>query len=77
MSATVSIHNLFENVRYLRKKFGMTQEEMAVLLKIDVKTLRLLENGILSDSLGLSFLETICCEFQIPFVDLFRPLQEQ
>ena len=77
MSSTVSIHNFFQNVRYLRQKHGLTHEQMAALLHIDVSTLKRLENGILSDPLDISFLENVSKEFQIPFVDLFRLLEEE
>lgn len=77
MGATASIHHFFDNIRYLRRKYGLTPEEMAALLRIDVRTLLLLEKGILSDPLDISFLERVSQEFHIPFVDLFRPLDNQ
>lgn len=59
MAQTKSCMYFCENIRYLRKIYGLSQKEMARRLKISVYMLRLIEKGKLSPHLSYKVLYTI------------------
>lgn len=56
---SIYCHFFCENIRYLRKIYGLSQKEMARRLNISVYMLRLIENGMLSPRLSYKVLYTI------------------
>jgi len=65
-----------ENVRFLRKKYHLTQKEMAKDLKIGIKSLRALERGEIPKRLSCDILFSIHERFGILPKDQFWPLEK-
>lgn len=63
-----------ENIHLLRMKHHLTQAEMAKLLSISVRTICLLENGIIPPRLSVSILYNIYAVFHIRPADMLSPL---
>lgn len=74
MSVQSDIHTLFENIRFLRHKHSLSEEEMAHRLKLDINILRLLEQDILSDDVDIGLLWILSDEFHLPPWAFFTPL---
>lgn len=56
---SIYCHFFCENIRYLRKIYGLSQKEMARRLNISVYMLRLIEKRVLSPRLSYKVLYTI------------------
>ena len=69
--------NLCGNIRFLRKKHGLTQAEMAEIMHISVYALHRMEKNILSDAVGADALISTARYFRLRVSDLFYPLNEQ
>ena len=61
-----------ENVRLLRKREGLTQKEMAERLKVSVRSISMIENGIVPKRLSCDILFKIHFEFGIDPTDLLK-----
>ena len=55
-----------DNVRFLRKREGLSRTAMAKRLHITCKTLDLLEGGLFPERCGIGFVMYACEAFQIP-----------
>ncbi|MBQ8338309.1 MAG: helix-turn-helix domain-containing protein [Oscillospiraceae bacterium] len=60
-----------ENVKRLRQREGLSKKEMAKKLGIGVKSLTLIESGIVSKRLGANVLLNILNNFNIYPSDMF------
>lgn len=74
MRVQSDIHTFCENLRFLRHKYDLSQEEMAQRLKLDIRILRLIELDILPDAANVGLLYTLSEEFQLPPWAFFTPL---
>lgn len=63
---------LIHNIRWLRRKHGLSYRRMARMLGISTWTMFLMEQGYLSECLGMEVLFCLECRFRIPIADLFR-----
>jgi len=55
-----------ENIRYLRKKYGLSRTAMARRLHITVRTLDLLEAGIFPDRIRIGIFFHVWQAFDVP-----------
>lgn len=76
MTTDEQISVFCNNVKFLRKKHGLSKKEMAKRLHIGVRMLSKLESGIVSDRLGADILVWIHMEFGILPSQQFLPLEE-
>ncbi|MBE6567918.1 MAG: helix-turn-helix transcriptional regulator [Ruminococcaceae bacterium] len=60
-----------KNIRTLRTSHGLSEREMAKTLRVSVKTLTQLENGILPPHVSASIILHLSKKFGIPPKDLF------
>lgn len=67
---------LCKNIRYLRKKNGLTQREMAGQLNISLYSLRMIERGIIPKNLSCEILYYLQLHFFLDIADLFMPLEK-
>ena len=65
------------NIRYLRKKSGLTQKQMAEKLKISVGYIRMLERGQIPARMGIATIWDAHIAFGIPIQDLLGCLLEE
>ena len=65
MDTSQELQNFCSNVTYLRKKHGLTQVQMAQIMDVGVKTVRLLERGILPPRLSADVLYRLHIHFHI------------
>ena len=65
-----------DNVRYLRKRYRLTQTEMAKKLHIGIASLRALERGDFPPRLGVEVIFYIHKHFGVPPKRIFAPLQQ-
>ena len=72
MPANNEYQNIFHNIRYLRKVFGLSRTVMARKLHISVKTLDALESCTVSAKLRIHFLLYIHKEFGVSPERLLR-----
>jgi len=63
-----------ENVKILRKRYGLTQKEMAEICNVGVRSIAMLEKGILPERLSASILFRLSYYFKIAMKDLFKPI---
>jgi len=63
-----------ENIRYLRRIHGLSQEEMAQCLKIDLYSLKQLETGSVPEDIEVTVLFAIQDSFSVPLSHIFRQL---
>lgn len=75
MKEKSDIEILCENVKKLRIAKNMTKEEMAKKLKICLKTLERIEQGVLPKSITCAFIFRIYEKFGILPKDIFQPLK--
>ena len=68
---------LCRNVCYLRKKYQLSQESMAMSMQIDVKDLQLMEAGVLSDEVTADTLIRLQKVFRISISTLFSTVLEE
>lgn len=61
------------NLRFLRKKHGLTQKQLAKLLNVSTYCIQKAEQGIFADSLYVDTLWNICRQFHLPIITLFTP----
>lgn len=61
-----------KNIRALRKKKGLTQKEMAVIMGIGVKSLRTIEAGSFPKRFGINAVIRAAKAFHIMPSELFR-----
>lgn len=66
------MHALARQLRFLRKKHGLSQKELADTLQIGLSSLRLLERGILPSRLSCEVLFDLSDHFRIPMSRLFE-----
>ena len=76
MNNMASVFIFFENIRYLRKKHRLTQKQMAEILGIGIKSLSLIERGILPPRLSGAVLLRAEEYFKIPLKDMFLHLED-
>lgn len=62
-----------KNLLILRKKYSLTQKEMAKKLGVGIKSLRSMERGIIPEKLTCDFLFAALFQFGIPPAKLFAP----
>lgn len=62
-----------QNMKNLRKKYNLTQQQMAFILGISVKSLRKLEDGILPPRLSCDILYRLNSIFGISIDALLSP----
>ena len=60
------------NILKIRKKRNLTQRQMAEILDVSVRTLRLLEKGITPKRVTCGIIFDICDEFDVNPNDLFQ-----
>ena len=65
-----------ENVKILRKRYGLTQKEMAEICNVGVRSIAMLEKGILPTRLSTSILFRMRDYFKIDMKDLFIPITD-
>ena len=63
---------LCDNVRFLRKREGLSQKEMAKRLKVSVRSISMIEKGIIPDRLSCEIIFNIYFEFGISPNDLLK-----
>lgn len=68
--------NLCRNIRWLRKTHGLSKSRMAAIMGISVKSLSLLESGVIPKRVGCDALWNIRVYFHVSIKDLFYPLNE-
>lgn len=66
MDTSKELHNFCANVFYLRKKYHLSEESMAMLIDISEEDLRLVESGDLPDSVTVDTLFRLYKVFDIP-----------
>lgn len=69
--------NFCSNIRYLRKKNGLTQKQMAEKLKISEGYVRMLERGQIPVRMGILTIWDAHIAFGIPIQDLLGCLLEE
>lgn len=69
--------NFCENVKFLRLKHNLTQKEMAHICGIGIKSLALIEKGIIPERLNVSILFSIMDYFGIHPRDMFIKVIEE
>ena len=65
------------NIRYLRKKNGLTQKQMAKKLKISVGYVRMLERGQIPARMGILTIWDAHIAFGVPIKDILEGLLEE
>ena len=65
MGAERELEYFCENILYLRRKYGYTQKEMAVILEINLNSLRKVERGMIPRCITAKTLYNLCNYFQI------------
>ena len=68
------IKNFCANVKTLRKKYGLSKEEMAKILHIGAKSLTIIESGTLPVRLSANIVIQIYRSFGILPSDIITPL---
>ncbi len=63
-----------QNIKKIREKEKLSKKEMAKRLEIGVKSLTMLENGIIPKRLSCKFIFRIEDEFNILPKNIFKPL---
>lgn len=74
MSTQSDIEILCKNIRFLRHKHSLSQEEMSQLLGVELHSLQLLEQDILPDDIYVDFLWDLSDLFDLSPAQLFKPL---
>ena len=64
-----------KNVRFLRQKSGLSQKEMAAIMRIGVKSLRKIENGVFPPRLGIDAMFYLSRHFHLKIRQLFYEMQ--
>ncbi|MBQ5321300.1 MAG: helix-turn-helix transcriptional regulator [Oscillospiraceae bacterium] len=64
-----------ENIRYLRKKNGLSEKEMAKKLGIGIKSLNSIESGYLPPRVTVDIIYAIYENFGILPKDIFYPIK--
>ena len=72
MKREAHMQSLARQLRFLRKKHGLSQRELADILRIGLTSLRLLERGILPARLSCEVLFDLSDHFRIPMSRLFE-----
>ena len=67
--------NFCRNIVCLRKKYGLTQNQMAQIMEVSVYSVRLLERGILPKHLPYTVLYPLCDHFNLPADAFFVPME--
>ena len=67
----MELENMCKNMYYLRKENNLSQQNMAKILHIGVKSLRKIEKGKIPPRLGIYFLFYIYKHFRIKPKDMF------
>lgn len=62
--------NFMQNVKWLRKRFGLSKRHMARLLGIGVGSLNKIERGEFPPRLGINTMFRVCAQFGLKFRDL-------
>lgn len=60
------IKNFCENIKALRRKYGLSEAEMAKKIGVGVETLKKIERGILPPNLNCEVMVAIFREFHLP-----------
>jgi DNA-binding XRE family transcriptional regulator len=76
MGSEKEIMAFCENVRYVRKKNGLSKKEMAKKLGIGVKSLELIESGSLPPRMSVRVVYMIYENFGILPKDIFYPIKQ-
>ena len=63
---------LCENVKFLRKRDGLSKQEMARKLRISIRSLSMLEKGIIPERLSCDLLINIYFAFGISPTDILK-----
>ena len=65
-----------ENVKKLRKKENLSKKEMADIMGVGVRSVTMLENGVLPLRLDVKALQRLSLRFGIKIEDLFSEIPE-
>ena len=65
------------NIRYLRKKYALSQRQMAQKLKVSVGYVRMLERGQIPQRMGIATIWDAHMAFGIPIKDILEGLLEE
>ena len=65
-----------ENVKKLRKKENLSKKEMAEIMGVGVRSVTMLENGVLPLRLDVKALQRLSFRFGIKIEDLFSEIPE-
>ena len=66
------VESFCENIRQLRRKLGVSVEEMAQILEITIECLTALENGVLLREVDVGILFLIYDRYGIPYSKMFE-----
>lgn len=75
MSNEKEIRTFCENIRYLRKKNGLSKKEMAKKLSIGIKSLNSIGSGIIPKRVTVDIIYAIYENFGILPKDIFYPIK--
>lgn len=66
---------LCRNIKYLRNVHKISKKEMASILGIGVKSLRLIEKGIVPSRLSSEVIFNLHKNFGVKYSDMFKPIE--
>jgi len=66
--------NLCRNISYLRKKHNLSKSKMAKILGISVKSLNLIESGVIPSRLNCDVLYRLYFHFNISIKKMFEDI---
>jgi len=75
MNTDTEIQVFCKNIRALRKREGLTQREMAAVMRIGVGSLRKIEVGVLPPRLGTDAIINLARNFHIKPSKLFEHIE--
>lgn len=77
MDKDLEIKAFCKNVQFLRESNDLSYEDMAKILHISVKSLKLLEEGVLPRSIGVDVVWRISKNFGVTPSGQFRCMQDE
>ena len=70
MNTEEHCRNICHNIRFLRRKYGLSRTAMARRIHVTIKTLDSMEAGVIPDRIGIYFLYYVQQAFDIAPQDL-------
>ena len=77
MSSQEMTTTLCRNIRYLRKKHGLSKKKLAEIIGCTPYAITKIEGGVLPRRFYYHHLRNLCTYFEIQTQDLFSPLDEK